>query len=121
MKTHLYKADYDRLTNLNDLKMLLRTQFWPKPILVLSGSDVSTVNRPTIVEVKEPPQKIVPQGLIDNFVSMAQCDSNFGDNDMSFHCAYSLPAVVLTLGKENWPLLKNTMDILAGKHIKLFV
>lgn len=36
------------------------------------------------------------------------------DNDMAFHCAYSLPAVALTLGSENWDLLKKTVETLAS-------
>ena len=33
------------------------------------------------------------------------------DNDIARHCAFSLPAVALTLGRANWPLLK----VLGGK------
>lgn len=36
------------------------------------------------------------------------------DNEMTYHCAYSLPAVVITLGRENWHLLKKTIETLAG-------
>ena len=35
------------------------------------------------------------------------------DNEIAKHCAYSLPAVALTLGRSNWPLLKDTYEILA--------
>ena len=35
------------------------------------------------------------------------------DSDLPFYCAYSLPAVALTLGQENWSLLKPTFDTLA--------
>lgn len=35
------------------------------------------------------------------------------DNEMTYHCAFSLPAVALTLGSNNWHLLKNTVDCLA--------
>lgn len=36
------------------------------------------------------------------------------DTDMAYHCAYSLPAVALTLGSRNWHLLKNTVESLAA-------
>ena len=35
------------------------------------------------------------------------------DTDLLYYCAYSLPAVTLTLGKNHWPLLKPTFDYLA--------
>lgn len=36
------------------------------------------------------------------------------DNEMAYHCAYSLPAVALTLGSKNWHLLKDTVEVLAA-------
>ncbi|KAL1518261.1 hypothetical protein ABEB36_001909 [Hypothenemus hampei] len=74
----------------------------------------STVNSlKPVEEKKEPPQKIVPQDLLDSYIAMARSENNL-ENDMSFFCAYSLPAVLLTLGRDNWPLLKSTLDNLAG-------
>lgn len=63
---------------------------------------------------KEPSQHIVPQSLIDYFVSMTNPDlSQNLDKEMAYHCAYSLPAVALTLGSENFHLLKDTIETLA--------
>ncbi|XP_016766282.1 serine/threonine-protein phosphatase 4 regulatory subunit 1 isoform X3 [Apis mellifera] len=62
-------------------------------------------------------QEIVPQHLIDSFLSMAepeQC-SDMG-TDIPHHCAFSFPAVVLTLGKENWPYLKQAYQSLASAN-----
>lgn len=69
-------------------------------------------NLPNITETS---QHIVPQLLIDHFVSMTDpiLASNT-DNEMAYHCAYSLPAVALTLGSNNWHLLKKTVEILAA-------
>lgn len=36
------------------------------------------------------------------------------DNELTYHCAYSVPAVVATLGKDNWNLLKDTVEYLAN-------
>lgn len=36
------------------------------------------------------------------------------DSDLPYHCAYSLPAVALTLGSDNWHLIKNTVESLAA-------
>ena len=36
------------------------------------------------------------------------------DSEISRHCAYSLPAVAYTLGRRNWPCLRELYDTLAG-------
>ncbi|XP_035726061.1 serine/threonine-protein phosphatase 4 regulatory subunit 1-like isoform X1 [Vespa mandarinia] len=64
-------------------------------------------------ESKNNKQDIVPQDLVDYFVSMAEpelCE----EGEISYHCAFSFPAVTLTLGKENWPYLKKAYQSLAG-------
>merc|ERR1719382_494456 len=67
---------------------------------------------------KGPPeteQSIVPQLLIDHYVSMIDPSrAQTVDNDIARHCAFSLPAVALTLGRANWPLLKETYESLAN-------
>merc|ERR1719373_314620 len=67
---------------------------------------------------KGPPetvQSIVPQLLIDHYVSMIDPSrAQTVDNDIARHCAFSLPAVALTLGRTNWPLLKETYESLAN-------
>merc|ERR1719309_1201953 len=61
------------------------------------------------------PQCIVPQLLIDHYVSMIDPSrAQTVDNDIARHCAFSLPAVALTLGRSNWPLLKETYEALAN-------
>lgn len=63
---------------------------------------------------QDDPNQVVPQFLIDHFISMT--DPNFAqntDNDLPYHCAYSLPAVALTLGSKNWNLIKNAVESLA--------
>ena len=66
---------------------------------------------------KGPPctdQGIVPQLLIDHYVSMIDPSrAQTVDSDIARHCAFSLPAVALTLGRSNWPLLRNTYEALA--------
>ena len=59
-------------------------------------------------------QNIVPQLLIDHYVSMTDPSRvQTVDSEIAKHCAYSLPAVALTLGRSNWPLLKDTYETLA--------
>jgi serine/threonine-protein phosphatase 4 regulatory subunit 1 len=36
------------------------------------------------------------------------------DYDIAHYCAFSLPAVALTLGRDNWVLLKDAHDTLAS-------
>lgn len=35
------------------------------------------------------------------------------DTEIAKHCAFSLPGVALTLGRQNWHCLKNTYETLA--------
>lgn len=81
-------------------------------------ADSNVNNREETTEVKpEPPQHIVPQEFIDIFVSMSQVNFSLSKPDMAGDCAYSFPAVLLTLGKDNWPLLKGVMNDLLGKRL----
>ncbi|XP_033331828.2 serine/threonine-protein phosphatase 4 regulatory subunit 1 isoform X2 [Megalopta genalis] len=59
-------------------------------------------------------QKTVPQHLIDSFLSMAGPDECFDTGgDYPHHCAFSFPAVVLALGKKQWPCLREAYQLLA--------
>lgn len=70
---------------------------------------------------KQPIQDIVPQQLIDHFVSMSDPEqASTTDNDLAHHCAFSLPAVALTLGPSNWSLLKDAYATLASDRQVLF-
>lgn len=71
----------------------------------------------------EPSQEIVPQQLIDHFVSMSDpSNASFTEIDLAHHCAFSLPAVALTLGPNNWDLLKDTYTALAfDKKVCIFI
>ena len=81
-------------------------------------------------------QSIVPQLLIDHYVSMIDPSrAQTVDHEIARHCAFSLPvililftvffkrhilhvsfwqAVALTLGRANWPLLRETYESLAN-------
>ncbi|XP_071517128.1 serine/threonine-protein phosphatase 4 regulatory subunit 1-like isoform X2 [Panulirus ornatus] len=60
-------------------------------------------------------QDIVPKTLLEHYISMTDpVRAETVDNDLTRHCAYSLPAVALTLGRQNWPVLKATYETLAG-------
>jgi len=86
---------------------------------VPSNTDTTdTTHPPDPALPKGPPeteQSIVPQLLIDHYVSMIDPSrAQTVDNDIARHCAFSLPAVALTLGRTNWPLLKETYEALAN-------
>ncbi|XP_051044688.1 serine/threonine-protein phosphatase 4 regulatory subunit 1-like [Phodopus roborovskii] len=60
-------------------------------------------------------QDIIPQPLLDQFVSMTDpARAQTVDTDIAKHCAYSLPGVALTLGRQNWHCLKGTYETLAS-------
>jgi serine/threonine-protein phosphatase 4 regulatory subunit 1 len=59
-------------------------------------------------------QTIVPHALLDHYLSMTDpLRAQTIDSEMAYHCAYSLPAVTLTLGRRNWPCLSQLFQNLA--------
>ncbi|XP_050459179.1 serine/threonine-protein phosphatase 4 regulatory subunit 1-like isoform X3 [Cataglyphis hispanica] len=73
------------------------------------------------LDAKDNGQQIVPQELINYYVSMAdpeQCVDMGAE--IPHHCAFSFPAVTLTLGTENWHYLKKAYQSLSSaKHWKV--
>ncbi|XP_011698088.1 PREDICTED: serine/threonine-protein phosphatase 4 regulatory subunit 1-like isoform X2 [Wasmannia auropunctata] len=74
------------------------------------SSDESCKN----LDAKNNGQEIVPQELINYYVSMAEPEQCMDMGaEIPHHCAFSFPAVALTLGKENWHCLKNAYRTLS--------
>nr|XP_056700535.1 serine/threonine-protein phosphatase 4 regulatory subunit 1-like [Euleptes europaea] len=66
-------------------------------------------------EDKSKLQDIIPQPLLDQYLSMTDpARAQTVDNEIAKHCAYSLPGVALTLGRQNWHCLKDTYETLAS-------
>ncbi|XP_025709035.1 serine/threonine-protein phosphatase 4 regulatory subunit 1-like isoform X1 [Callorhinus ursinus] len=66
-------------------------------------------------EHKSKLQDIIPQPLLDQYVSMTDpARAQTVDVDIAKHCAYSLPGVALTLGRQNWHCLRDTYETLAS-------
>lgn len=60
-------------------------------------------------------QDIIPPDLLLRYLSMTDASrAQTVDAEIARHCAYSLPAVALTLGRRYWPCLKETYDTLAS-------
>ncbi|XP_051879273.1 serine/threonine-protein phosphatase 4 regulatory subunit 1 isoform X1 [Pristis pectinata] len=60
-------------------------------------------------------QDVVPQALLDQYLSMTDPSrAQTVDTEIAKHCAYSLPGVAFTLGRQNWHCLKNTYETLAS-------
>ncbi|KAM4841361.1 serine/threonine-protein phosphatase 4 regulatory subunit 1 isoform 2-T2 [Thomomys bottae] len=60
-------------------------------------------------------QDIVPQALLDQYLSMTDPSrAQTVDTEIAKHCAYSLPGVALTLGRQNWHCLRETYETLAS-------
>ena len=59
-------------------------------------------------------QAIVPEELMEMYLSMIDpLKSQSIDAELPFYCAFSFPAVLQTLGSDNWSLLKPTFEALA--------
>ena len=60
-------------------------------------------------------QEVVPDELMEIYLSMNEtARAQTVDTDLPFYCAFSLPGVALTIGKEHWPLLRPTFQTLSG-------
>ncbi|XP_054840611.1 serine/threonine-protein phosphatase 4 regulatory subunit 1 isoform X2 [Eublepharis macularius] len=81
-----------------------------------SDSDLSTNNSFSPEEEKKSKiQDIVPQALLDQYLSMTDPSrAQTVDTEIAKHCAYSLPGVALALGRQNWHCLKDTYETLAS-------
>uniref|UniRef100_A0AAY4BUW9 Serine/threonine-protein phosphatase 4 regulatory subunit 1 n=1 Tax=Denticeps clupeoides TaxID=299321 RepID=A0AAY4BUW9_9TELE len=66
-------------------------------------------------EKKSKQQDVVPQALLDQYLSMTDPSrAQTVDMEIAKHCAYSLPGVALTLGRQNWHCLRDTYETLAA-------
>uniref|UniRef100_A0A671QNV9 Serine/threonine-protein phosphatase 4 regulatory subunit 1-like n=1 Tax=Sinocyclocheilus anshuiensis TaxID=1608454 RepID=A0A671QNV9_9TELE len=80
------------------------------PVLV----DDSEHSTKTCDEGKSKVQNVIPQQLLDQYLSMTDpARAQTVDTEIAKHCAFSLPGVVLTLGRQNWHCLKDTYETLA--------
>ncbi|XP_015774823.1 PREDICTED: serine/threonine-protein phosphatase 4 regulatory subunit 1-like isoform X1 [Acropora digitifera] len=65
--------------------------------------------------VAPPVQDVIPQPLLDHYISMTEpAKAQTIDTEIVRHCAFSLPAVALTLGRKNWPCLRDTYELLSS-------
>ncbi|XP_010878997.4 serine/threonine-protein phosphatase 4 regulatory subunit 1 isoform X2 [Esox lucius] len=91
------------------------------PVLVRDDSDQSSVASELTEAVEEegkaesaPNQNVIPQPLLDQYLSMTDpARAQTVDTEIAKHCAFSLPGVALTLGRQNWHCLKDTYETLA--------
>ncbi|XP_064187224.1 serine/threonine-protein phosphatase 4 regulatory subunit 1 isoform X2 [Anguilla rostrata] len=66
-------------------------------------------------ERKSKQQDVIPQALLDQYLSMTDPSrAQTVDMEIAKHCAYSLPGVALTLGRQNWHCLRDTYETLAS-------
>lgn len=61
------------------------------------------------------PQDVIPEILLKYYLSMTitKSQTEFHESELARHCAYSLPGVALTLGRQNWKCLKTVYGNLA--------
>ncbi|XP_073926522.1 serine/threonine-protein phosphatase 4 regulatory subunit 1 isoform X2 [Castor canadensis] len=86
------------------------------PHYIHSDADVSTSSGFSPEEERRPKvQDVVPQALLDQYLSMTDPSrAQTVDTEIAKHCAYSLPGVALTLGRQNWHCLRETYETLAS-------
>uniref|UniRef100_A0A7N8WQP7 Protein phosphatase 4, regulatory subunit 1-like n=1 Tax=Mastacembelus armatus TaxID=205130 RepID=A0A7N8WQP7_9TELE len=84
---------------------------------VQSGSEESPTEEEQTMETppaSESSPNVIPQQLLDQYLSMTDpARAQTVDTEIAKHCAFSLPGVALTLGRQNWHCLKDTYETLA--------
>uniref|UniRef100_A0A8C3RQ43 Putative WW-binding domain-containing protein n=1 Tax=Chelydra serpentina TaxID=8475 RepID=A0A8C3RQ43_CHESE len=81
----------------------------------VQGKKKEQHHNPPIEDDKSKLQDIIPQPLLDQYLSMTDpARAQTVDTEIAKHCAYSLPGVALTLGRQNWHCLKDTYETLAA-------
>ncbi|KAJ8400817.1 hypothetical protein AAFF_G00391710 [Aldrovandia affinis] len=102
----------------------------PSSLLPLEDADQSNVESAELIESveegkgfapnqqyeeeKSKVQNVIPQQLLDQYLSMTDpTRAQTVDTEITKHCAFSLPGVALTLGRQNWHCLKDTYETLA--------
>lgn len=67
-------------------------------------------------------QDVIPQPLLDQYLSMTLPErAQSVDAEIARHCAYSLPAVAYTLGRQHWPCIKSLYkELAADMQVSLF-
>ncbi|XP_031674877.1 serine/threonine-protein phosphatase 4 regulatory subunit 1-like [Oncorhynchus kisutch] len=84
----------------------------PELMESLEGKEDSAFNQ--VCEEKSKVQNVIPQQLLDQYLSMTDpAQAQTVDTEIAKHCAFSLPGVALTLGRQNWHCLKDTYETLA--------
>jgi len=59
-------------------------------------------------------QDIIPQSLLENYLGMVDPSrAQTVDTEITRHCAYNLPAVAYTLGRQNWHCIKHLYETLS--------
>ncbi|KAM4706265.1 serine/threonine-protein phosphatase 4 regulatory subunit 1 isoform 2-T2 [Rhinophrynus dorsalis] len=80
-----------------------------------NDSDLSSNSFSPEEEKKSKVQDVIPQALLDQYLSMTDPSrAQTVDTEIAKHCAYSIPGVALTLGRQNWHCLRDTYETLAA-------
>uniref|UniRef100_A0A8C9YBI5 Phosphatase 2A Regulatory Subunit A helical domain-containing protein n=1 Tax=Sander lucioperca TaxID=283035 RepID=A0A8C9YBI5_SANLU len=76
--------------------------------------DIDIVSVESKSEEGKEDSNVIPQQLLDQYLSMTDpARAQTVDTEIAKHCAFSLPGVALTLGRQNWHCLKDTYETLA--------
>uniref|UniRef100_A0A4W4HHH7 Serine/threonine-protein phosphatase 4 regulatory subunit 1 n=1 Tax=Electrophorus electricus TaxID=8005 RepID=A0A4W4HHH7_ELEEL len=93
----------------------LQSQESTLPMSHVDESELSDSSMSPEDERKSKQQDVVPQVLLDQYLSMTDPSrAQTVDMEIAKHCAYSLPGVALTLGRQNWHCLRDTFETLAS-------
>uniref|UniRef100_A0A8C8S0Q0 Putative WW-binding domain-containing protein n=1 Tax=Pelusios castaneus TaxID=367368 RepID=A0A8C8S0Q0_9SAUR len=108
-------SSQDDVTNQSTTSVLKSTESEQKRNGTIELLKKDQHHNPPIEDDKSKLQDIIPQPLLDQYLSMTDpARAQTVDTEIAKHCAYSLPGVALTLGRQNWHCLKDTYETLAA-------
>uniref|UniRef100_A0A674AN84 Serine/threonine-protein phosphatase 4 regulatory subunit 1-like n=1 Tax=Salmo trutta TaxID=8032 RepID=A0A674AN84_SALTR len=89
--------------------------YWRPPLADISQElEMLKGQGPRTEGEKKEVVNVIPQQLLDQYLSMTDpAQAQTVDTEIAKHCAFSLPGVALTLGRQNWHCLKDTYETLA--------
>uniref|UniRef100_A0A4W4GLC0 WW-binding domain-containing protein n=1 Tax=Electrophorus electricus TaxID=8005 RepID=A0A4W4GLC0_ELEEL len=100
--------DGDQVTNLHIVTISV---FFCYPLININHMSLFPLTPSSLLFIL---QNVVPQQLLDQYLSMTDpARAQTVDTEIARHCAFSLPGVALTLGRQNWHCLKDTYETLA--------
>lgn len=93
-----------------------KNNIWLMADLAAASIDSATAEELYIAD-KVRQQSVVPQNLLEQFLLMTDPRrAETVEKEITRHCAFAMPAVALTLGRNNWHVMRDTYKLLSSNY-----